>query len=90
MDIRHHKFKPKPKFPVEWKLTGKRREELKNFRENAELRDQRRMLTGQLVDGIKQIEDAWAKSPAQPAPLPEMAMGGRGVKGKGKRLAVKR
>lgn len=88
--MRHHKFKPKPKFPSEWKMTKARREELVKIRENAELRDQRRMLTGQLVDGIKQIEEAWAKGPAQPAALPEMAMAGRGAKGKGKRLAVKR
>lgn len=72
-------------------MTAERRVELAKLRENAELRDQRRMLTGQLVDGIKQIEEAWAKGPVQPAALPEMVMaGGKGAKGKGKRLAVRR
>ena len=72
-------------------MTEARQAELAKFRENAELRDQRRMLTGQLVDGIKQIEEAWAKGPAQPTALPEMAVvGGKGAKGKGKRVAIRR
>ena len=86
--MRHHKFKPKPKFPEHWKMTRERGEQLARLRENAELRDQRRELTGQLVDGIKQIEESWTKAPA-PAPVPEMVMAGKG-KGKQKRLAVKR
>jgi small subunit ribosomal protein S35 len=89
-DMRHHTFKPKPKFPREWVMTARRRAELISLRENAELRDQRRLLTGQLVDGVKQIEDAWSKSPAQPTALPEMAMAGKGIRAKGKRIAVKR
>lgn len=69
-------------------MTRERRAELDKLRENAALRDQRRLLTGQLVDGVKQIQEAFAKAPAQPVALPEMAMAGG--KGRGKRVAVKR
>ena len=89
--MRHHKFKLKPHFPDSWKMTGERKEELAKLRANAELRDQRRLLTGQLVDGVKQIEDAFSKIAAQPVAVPEMVIAGKGAKGKGnKRLAVKR
>jgi len=89
-DLRHHKPSPKPKFPEEWKMTKERRAELEKIRANAELRDQRRMLTGQLVDGIKQIEEAFSKVVAQPTAVPEMVMAGKGAKGRGKRIAIKR
>jgi len=66
-------------------MTTARREELARLRENSDLKDQRRMLTGQLVDGIKQIEEAFAKG-QEPKPFAELMMVGKG----GKRLAVKR
>jgi uncharacterized protein YPO0396 len=83
-------LKLKPRFPKAWKMTRERQAELKKLRENAELRDQRRLLTGQLVDGIKQIEEAFSKVAAQPAALPEMVMAGKSGKGKGKKVAVRR
>lgn len=88
--MRHHKSKPKPKFPTSWRMTEKRRAELAQIREEAELTDQKQLLSGQLVDGIKLIEEAWAKGPAQPVALPDMVLTGKGAKGKAKRLAVRR
>ena len=92
LDTRHHVFKTKPKFPKEWRLTEERRAELAASRENAELKDQRRMLTGAIVDGIKQIEIALARPPSAREALPEMVMVGKG-KGravKGKKVAIRR
>jgi hypothetical protein len=69
-------------------MTPERRAELDKLRENAALKDQRRLLTGQLVDGVKQIQDAFAKAPAPPVAIPEMIMAGG--KGRGKKVAVRR
>ena len=90
--MRHHKFKSKakPKFPEAWKMSEERKAELEKVRANAELRDQRRLLTGQPVDGIKQIEEAFSKVAAQPVAAPEMVMAGKGGKGKARRLTVSR
>ncbi|KAG0645897.1 37S ribosomal [Hyphodiscus hymeniophilus] len=91
-DMRHHKFTIKPTFPQSWKMTRERKEELAKLRANAELKDQRRLLTGQLVDGVKQIEEAFSRAAAQPSPVPAMAMAGKGAgtKGKAKKVAVRR
>ena len=67
-------------------MTKERQKELAELRANAELTDQRRLLTGQLVDGIKQIEEAFSKAAAQPVSIPEMVMAGKGIKGRERRL----
>ena len=87
LDLRHHTFKRKPKFPKEWILTEERRAELARYRQEAELKDQSKLLSGQLVDGVKQIEQAFTKR--APEALPEMVMAG-GTKGRGKTVSVRR
>ena len=87
LDTRHHHFKPKPRFPKEWALTEERREQLAQYRLQMEQKDQKLELEGQLVDGIKQIEQVIARPIAQEA-LPEMVMAGG--KAKGKKVAVRR
>ncbi|KAL8820467.1 MAG: hypothetical protein Q9223_001328 [Gallowayella weberi] len=66
-DFRHHKPKPKYKFPEQWKLTEERRAQLEENRRQSALREQEREETGRLVDGvhvIKQFMEAMtAKQP---------------------------
>jgi len=52
-----------------------------------QLMDQQREMTGQLIDGIQQIQQKLAKPQSAREPLHEMVMAGRG---KPKRLAVRR
>lgn len=87
LDTRHHHFKPKPTFPKEWAVTEQRREELIKYRQAMTLKDQQREITGQLIDGIKQIEEGLRKPLAVNEELPEPVMAGRG---KGKKVAVRR
>lgn len=84
LDTRHHHFKPKLRFPKEWALTDERRQELAQYRLDMAQKDQNLELKGQLVDGIKQIEEVKARPIVQEA-LPEMVMAG-----KGKKVAVRR
>jgi hypothetical protein len=68
-------------------MTDKRREELANYRLQMEQKDQKLELEGQLIDGIKQIEQVIARPAAQEA-LPEMVLAGG--KAKGNKVAVRR
>lgn len=88
LDTRHHRFKPKVSFPEEWRITEDRRIELIKYRQDIALKDQQRELAGQLVDGIKQIEQGLAKQEPIRASLPDMIMAARG--GKQKRVTVRR
>ncbi|TVY34131.1 37S ribosomal protein S24, mitochondrial [Lachnellula subtilissima] len=92
LDIRHHHFKPKLRFPQEWALTDERREQLAQYRLQMEQKDQKLELEGQLVDGLKQIEQVISRPIAEVA-LPEMVLAGgkvAGGKAKGKKVAVRR
>jgi len=93
LDMRHHHFKPKPRFPKEWVLTDERREQLAQYRLQMEQKDQKLELGGQLVDGIKQIEQVISRHVPEKA-LPEMVLAGgkstAGGKAKGKKVAVRR
>ncbi|KAI9740874.1 MAG: 37S ribosomal protein S24, mitochondrial [Claussenomyces sp. TS43310] len=91
LDTRHHTVKVKPKFPVEWRMTDQRRAELEAVRQQAQLTDQQRALSGAIVDGMQQIQDSLTKKSIAAAaePVPEMIMAGKG-KGKGKKVAVRR
>jgi hypothetical protein len=60
------------------------------YRQNAAMKDQELMFTGQLVDGIKQIEEAFARPAPTREALPEMASAAKGAKGKGGRVTVRR
>ncbi|KAH8821065.1 mitochondrial ribosomal subunit protein-domain-containing protein [Xylogone sp. PMI_703] len=90
LDTRHHIFKQKPKFPKEWRLTEERRAELEASRTLAKQKDQERLLSGAVVDGVKQIEDAMAKPVEIKLPVAEMAVAGKGRTTKGRRIAVRR
>jgi len=68
-------------------MTDERREELSKYRLQMEQRDQKLELEGQLIDGIKQIEQVMARPVAQEA-LPERVLAGG--KAKGKKVAVRR
>lgn len=56
LDLRHHKFEPKPQFPKEWRLTEERRKELAEHRQQAAIADAKRAEDGLLVDGQKLID----------------------------------
>lgn len=56
LDLRHHQFKNKPKFPKEWRMTDERRLELDAHRQREALADLKKTEDGQLVDGQKNID----------------------------------
>ena len=57
LDVRHHKFTKKPKFPKEWYMTAERRQELETYRQKTGIADTQRAEQGLLVDGQKTIDD---------------------------------
>ena len=71
-------------------MTEERAAELAQYREQTAQKDRQRMLAGQIVDGVKQIEAALAKPALQREALPEMVMAGRGARGNQKRVTVRR
>ncbi|KAK4940613.1 hypothetical protein LTR28_009088, partial [Elasticomyces elasticus] len=56
-DFRHHKSKPKLKFPEEWLLTEERKAELEAKRRTREKKEAQRVVAGQIADGIRAIEE---------------------------------
>ncbi|KAF3807590.1 37S ribosomal protein S24 [Colletotrichum gloeosporioides] len=64
LDTRHHQFKEKPRFPVEWRMTEERRKELAAFRQQGEKADAAKVEEGLLVDGMGTIE-RFLEQPAQ-------------------------
>jgi hypothetical protein len=73
-------------------MTAERQAELAQYREASAVRDQERVTAGQLVDGVKEIREAWARKPeSTTGALPEVVMAGRGIKGqRPKRVALRR
>lgn len=72
-------------------MTKERRIELTKYRHQIATQDQQREIAGQLLDGIKQIEEALAKPVPLREAVPEMIMAGKGGKIiKGKKVAVRR
>lgn len=59
LDTRHHKFKPKIKFPVEWRMSEERRKFIDNTREKSLLLDEAKTEEGSMVDGKKLIEESF-------------------------------
>lgn len=57
-DFRHVRWKNKPRFPEEWKLSETRRAELEGRRQETEEAEHRRIEMGQMVDGAVLIEAA--------------------------------
>lgn len=60
LDTRHHKFKYKPKFPREWRMTEERRKELQAIRAESFQLDQKMVAEGTLIDGAQRIQAALA------------------------------
>ncbi|KAH7025932.1 mitochondrial ribosomal subunit protein-domain-containing protein [Microdochium trichocladiopsis] len=91
LDTRHHKFKPKIRFPVEWRMSEERRKFIDETREKSLLLDQSKTEEGSLIDGKKLIEESFAAREKQLAkerqqqqqrtPLPAFA-GRGGAKGR--------
>ncbi|KAI5462523.1 mitochondrial ribosomal subunit protein-domain-containing protein [Mariannaea sp. PMI_226] len=57
LDLRHHQITKKPRFPKEWRLTADRISQLAEIRQQEALADMKKAEAGQLVDGVKMIED---------------------------------
>ena len=61
-------------------MTQQRQERLNLLREDRAVKEELRMLSGSLVNGVHQIEKAFSAKPiAAPESIPEMAMAG-GIK----------
>lgn len=69
-------------------MTEERVAELEAYRKEIEMKDMQKEVTGQIVDGVRLIEEALKKSPRVREALPEMARAGRAAKGK--RVAMRR
>ncbi|KAI9805642.1 MAG: 37S ribosomal protein S24, mitochondrial [Piccolia ochrophora] len=63
-DFRHHRPRPKPRFPPEWRMTPERRQYLDEKREQTLLLEQRKAEAGTLLDGTAVLENAYATLPA--------------------------
>lgn len=61
LDFRHHKYKPKLRFPKSWKLTEERKKRLDMNREQRLLAEREREEKGQISDGV-QVIAAWLQS----------------------------
>lgn len=78
----------KPRFPVEWRLTKERKQELADYRQKMVETDLNREHIGQLVDGVETIRHRLA-NPIAKEPVPEtVAAGGRIIGNK--KVGVKR
>lgn len=71
-------------------MTKERRAEIEAHRQSLLEKDQQRALEGQLVDGVKQIEEVMSGPATVRAESPEMIVAGKGAKGKPKRVAIRR
>lgn len=71
LDVRHHKFKVKPKFPKAWRLTDERRKLLEDMRKKALLLDQEKEAEGALIDGVERINDFHDGPKLEPVKIPE-------------------
>jgi len=71
-------------------MTEERQEELVKYRLGMKFLDQQREVSGNLVDGVRQIEEELAKPPPPRRAAPEMVMAGRGGSAKGKKVVVRR
>ena len=63
LDLRHHTFKKKPKFPKEWRLTVERQKQIQATRAEAFLLDQAKKNDGTLVDGKQRLQESLAAPP---------------------------
>lgn len=65
LDFRHHKFKPKPEFPEEWKLTREKRARLEDDRKMRLEQERKREAQGKLIEGVQVVEKAMKKLPVR-------------------------
>lgn len=65
LDLRHHRIKEKPKFPVEWRMTDERRLQLDEQRKVAAIADIQKAKGGLLVDGKEAIDGYLMKKLAE-------------------------
>lgn len=77
-------MKPKPRFPREWALTEERKQELAEIQAESLRRDTVRQLAGQVMDGVKQIQEGITRASLVKERIPEMASKGK------KKVAVRR
>jgi len=77
LDTRHHHFKTRPNFPKGWIMTEKRQEELALYRQAAAAKDRQKEKIGQLVDGVRHIEEGHVSKAKEEAAVPIMAMLGK-------------
>lgn len=56
LDLRHHKRKPKHRFPEEWKMTNERRMQLEGGRRERMLGEVKRIEENEVASGLQDIE----------------------------------
>lgn len=76
-DTRHHVFKVKPRFPKEWRINEQRQAALDQARQKTKLLEIQKVETGELVDGLAVIEQAYAAALEVDKAEPELVMAGK-------------
>jgi hypothetical protein len=71
-------------------MTEERQAALAEYRETAAALDEQRMLQGQLVDGVRRIEEAFAKPERVAETLPGIDVALKTGRAKGRTVAVRR
>ncbi|KAI2625821.1 mitochondrial ribosomal protein [Hypoxylon sp. NC1633] len=74
LDLRHHTFKVKPKFPREWRMSEERRKFLDDTRQKSLLLDQAKEEAGVLINGKEKIEQSFIAFPPPRGQVLEHAM----------------
>lgn len=72
LDTRHYQAKEKPKFPKEWRMTEKRKAELRQIRQKALALDQAKNKSSALING-KEVIDKFLSSKPESEAEPAMA-----------------
>lgn len=86
LDFRHHKSKPKAKFPEGWKLTKEKRARLEEDREMRLEQERKREMQGKLVEGVRVVEEAMKRLPVRDeSRVLAEAQQGRGTRKGGKK-----
>lgn len=91
LDLRHHPIKIKPRFPKEWRMSPERKAELDTIRQQALLQDEQKQHKGLLIDGLSEIQGAFARLPPPTLDaIPEFVMAGKGKAKGARKVSVRR
>ncbi|CAN8105744.1 unnamed protein product [Discula destructiva] len=78
LDLRHHKMKIKPKFPLEWRMSDNRMQQIHAYRQEAKRLEDEKRADGRMIDGLEVIQKALAsREEKAAAPVPVLLAGSK-------------